>query len=124
MSNQELKTTETNKVIQITNEELEIARQVLEEQDKEQYDSDGYDVNDPFRGAAKMADKKLKQQEEEALKKEVEAEKIALMAERLIRCKAETQEESSSSSSIFTYVKIVGCSLGIAYMVYMNGNLD
>ena len=60
MSNQELKTTETNKVIQITNEELEIARQVLEEQDKEQYDSDGYDVNDPFRGAAKMADKKLK----------------------------------------------------------------
>ena len=60
MSKEGPKTTEIQNEIKITNEELEIARQVLEEQDKEQYDSDGYDLNDPFRAAAKLADKKLK----------------------------------------------------------------
>ena len=34
---------------ELTNEQIEIAKQILEEQDKVEYDSDGYDVNDPFR---------------------------------------------------------------------------
>ena len=37
-------------------------------------------MNDPFRAAAKLADKKIKQKEEEEHKRELEAEKLALMA--------------------------------------------
>ncbi len=49
-------------------EALEIAKQILLEQDSEQFDEDGYNIHDPYASAAKKIDEKerKKKQQEEA----------------------------------------------------------